>query len=342
MEESETVLEEKGAEPHMEKLLEIKNLKTHFFTDDGVVKSVDDVSYDIFKGETLGLVGESGCGKSVSAMSILRLIPSPPGRIVNGEILFHGKDLTKFSDQEIRKIRGNKIGMIFQEPMTSLNPVYTVGDQIMESIMLHMGKDYSESRELAIGMLEKVGIPSPRQRIDVYPHQMSGGMKQRVMIAIALVCNPELLIADEPTTALDVTIQAQIIDLLSQLQKEFRTSILLITHDLGVIAEMAHRVVVMYASKVVEIAEVKELFGNPKHPYTIGLFNSIPKLEGDEKKLQPIKGVVPNPLEFPSGCKFHTRCDSVMPQCRVIEPKLTEISPGHKAACWLNVGKENG
>lgn len=318
-------------------LVSIRNLKTYFFTDDGVVKSVDDVTFNIGRGETLGLVGESGCGKSVTAMSILRLIPDPPGRIVGGQILFHEKDLTRVTDEEIRKIRGNKIAMIFQEPMTSLNPVYTVGDQIMESIVLHLGKSYQEAREMAIGVLGKVGIPAPDLRVDVYPHQMSGGMKQRVMIGMALVCNPELLIADEPTTALDVTIQAQILDLLRSLQEEYKTSILLITHDLGVIAEMAHRVVVMYASKVVEIAEVTELFGNPKHPYTIGLFNSIPKIDAEEKRLQPIQGVVPNPLDFPKGCKFHPRCDQVMDRCGIDEPELILVSPDHWARCWLNV-----
>lgn len=336
MEESPATTQILKKDVPSEKLIEIKNLKTHFFTDDGVVKSVDDVTYDIFKGETLGLVGESGCGKSVSAMSIMRLIPMPPGRIVSGQILFHGKDLTTIGDYELRRIRGNKIGMIFQEPMTSLNPVYTVGDQIMEAIQLHMGKDYTEARELAIGMLEKVGIPSPRQRIDVYPHQMSGGMKQRVMIAMALVCNPELLIADEPTTALDVTIQAQILDLLRQLQREFGMSILLITHDLGVVAEMAHRVVVMYASKIAEIADVYDLYENPRHPYTIGLFHSIPSVLSHDKRLEPIKGTVPNPLEFPKGCKFNPRCESVMERCRSEEPTLKEVAPRHWAACWLN------
>jgi len=336
MEESPVTAQMLEKDAPSEKLIEIKNLKTYFYTDDGVVKSVDDVTYDIFKGETLGLVGESGCGKSVSAMSIMRLIPMPPGRIVNGQILFHGRDLTTIGDYELRQIRGNKIGMIFQEPMTSLNPVYTVGDQIMEAIQLHMGKDYTEAREMAVGMLEKVGIPSPRQRIDVYPHQMSGGMKQRVMIAMALVCNPELLIADEPTTALDVTIQAQILDLLRHLQREFGMSILLITHDLGVVAEMAHRVVVMYASKVVEIADVYDLYENPRHPYTIGLFHSIPGVQSHEKRLEPIKGMVPNPLEFPKGCKFNTRCESAVERCRAEEPTLKEVAPRHWAACWLN------
>ena len=318
-----------------ERVLEIKNLKTFFYTDEGVVKSVNDVSYYVNKGETLGVVGESGCGKSVTAMSILRLIPQPPGKIVGGEILFKGRDLTKISDEEMRHIRGNRIAMIFQEPMTSLNPVYTVGDQIIEAICLHMDKTYNEARAMALSMLEKVGSPAPANRIDEYPHQMSGGMKQRVMIAMALVCNPELLIADEPTTALDVTIQAQILELLVKLQKDFGTSIIMITHDLGVIAEIAHRVVVMYASKIVETAEVKELFANPKHPYTIGLFNSIPKLDTSDR-LIPIKGMVPNPLDFPVGCKFNNRCEFATEKCRKSEPTLKEISPGHWSACWLN------
>ena len=325
----------KQNESSEEKVLEIKNLKTFFYTDEGVVKSVNDVSYYVKKGETLGVVGESGCGKSVTAMSILRLIPQPPGKIVGGEILFKGRDLTKISDEEMRHIRGNRIAMIFQEPMTSLNPVYTVGDQIIEAICLHMDKTYTEARAMALSMLEKVGIPAPANRIDEYPHQMSGGMKQRVMIAMALVCNPELLIADEPTTALDVTIQAQILELLVKLQKDFGTSIIMITHDLGVIAEIAHRVVVMYASKIVETAEVKELFANPKHPYTIGLFNSIPKLDTSDR-LIPIKGMVPNPLDFPVGCKFNNRCEFATEKCRKSEPTLKEISPGHWSACWLN------
>lgn len=321
------------------KVLEIKNLHTYFYTDEGVVKSVNDVSYFVRKGETLGVVGESGCGKSVTAMSILRLIPSPPGKIVSGQILFQGTDLTKISYDQLREIRGNRIAMIFQEPMTSLNPVYTVGDQIIEVIQQHTDKSYMEARQLAIKMLDKVGIPAPDKRIDVYPHQMSGGMKQRVMIAMALVCDPELLIADEPTTALDVTIQAQILELLLSLQKEFHTSIILITHDLGVIAEMAHRVVVMYASKIVESADVRELFANPKHPYTVGLFNSIPKMDVKEERLIPIRGMVPNPLEFPKGCKFNNRCEHVIPRCMQEEPTLKEVAPRHWAACWLNEGE---
>lgn len=318
-----------------EKLVEIMDLKTHFFTDAGVVTSVDGVSYDIYRGETLGLVGESGCGKSVTALSIMRLVPDPPGRIVHGQILFDGRDLTMLSNKEMRKIRGNRIGMMFQEPMTSLNPVYTVGDQIIEAITLHLGKTYDEARELAINVLKVVGIPSPEQRVDEYPHQLSGGMKQRIMIAMSLVCKPDLVIADEPTTALDVTIQAQILDLLRYLQEKYGMSILLITHDLGVVAEMAHRVVVMYASKVVEQADVIELFKNPLHPYTVGLFKSIPKLDEEQKELEPIRGVVPNPLDFPDGCHFHPRCPRAMERCRDQEPPLVEVRPGHLSACWL-------
>lgn len=320
-----------------EKLVDIRNLKTWFYTDQGVVKAVNDVSYDIREGETLGLVGESGCGKSVTAMSIMRLIPDPPGKIVSGSIMFEGKhDLATMPMQKVRKIRGNEIGMIFQEPMTSLNPVYTVGNQIIEAIELHLGKEGDEARELAIDALRKVGIPSPESRIDTYPHQMSGGMKQRVMIAMSLVCNPKLLIADEPTTALDVTIQAQILDLMRDLQIKYGMSILMITHDLAVVAEMAHRVVVMYASKIVEKADVETLYDKPLHPYTVGLFESIPKLSSTAKNLTPIEGVVPNPLEFPAGCKFHTRCKKVMNKCRVEEPPLFEPEPGHHVACWLH------
>lgn len=318
-------------------LVDIRNLKTWFYTDAGIVKAVDDVSYDIRRGETLGLVGESGCGKSVTAMSIMRLIPSPPGKIVSGSIIFQGdKDLATMEMDQVRKIRGNKIGMIFQEPMTSLNPVYTVGNQIMESIRLHLDKDGEEARELAIDALRSVGIPSPESRIDVYPHQMSGGMKQRVMIAMSLVCNPTLLIADEPTTALDVTIQAQILDLMRELQLKYDMSILMITHDLAVIAEMAHRVVVMYASKIVEKADVTELYDQPLHPYTVGLFESIPKLKSTQKHLTPIEGSVPNPLFFPAGCKFHPRCPKAMDICKVKEPPLFEVKPRHFAACWLH------
>lgn len=316
-------------------LLEVQNLKTYFKTDDGMAKAVDGISYKLFKGETLGIVGESGCGKSVGAMSILRLIPSPPGKIVDGKILFEDKDLVSITDAEMRAIRGNRISMIFQEPMTSLNPVYTVGNQIMESIILHQKKTPAEARVLTIEMLKKVGIPSPETRIDEYPHQMSGGMKQRVMIAMALVCNPSLLIADEPTTALDVTIQAQILELLKKLQKEYGMSILLITHDLAVIAETADHVAVMYGGKMVEYTDVKTLFRNPKHPYTVGLFHSIPVLGHKKERLETIPGMVPSALKFPSGCKFRNRCLQAFDHCAEKEPELQEIEPNHTVACWL-------
>ncbi len=318
-----------------EPLISIENLKTWFFTDEGVVKAVDGVTYDIPKGRTLGVVGESGCGKSVTALSILRLIPDPPGKIVEGRILMEGEDLLERAEKEMRKIRGNDISMIFQEPMTSLNPVFTVGDQIMEAIILHQKKSRKEARDMAIEFLDLVGIPSADVRIDEYPHQMSGGMKQRVMIAMALSCYPKLLIADEPTTALDVTIQAQILDLMNRLQKEFGMSILLITHDLGVVAEMARDVVVMYASKIVESGSVVDVFKNPVHPYTLGLFKSIPMLGEKKETLDVIPGIVPNPLYFPSGCKFRTRCPLAQKEC-LEEPPLETVAPGHQSACWFN------
>ncbi len=324
-----------------EPLLELKELRTHFDTDDGVVKAVDGVNLSIARGETLGIVGESGCGKSVTAFTIMRLLPKPQGRIAGGEVLFHKKegekvevvDLAKLSDEEMRRIRGNRVSMIFQEPMTSLNPVFTVGDQISEAIILHQKKTPKEARQMAIDILTKVGIPSPQLRVDNYPHEMSGGMKQRVMIAMALVCRPDLLIADEPTTALDVTIQAQILDLLRQLQAEIGMSIWFITHDLGVIAELAHQVAVMYASKVVERAKVEDLFTKPRHPYTKGLFKSLPHASQGAERLETIQGTVPNPLDFPSGCKFHPRCPYAIDDCKTIEPKLHEVEPGHTVAC---------
>ena len=314
-------------------LIDIRNLRTHFFTDDGVVKAVDGVTFPIYKGKTLGVVGESGCGKSVTALSAMRLL-SPPGRIVEGEILFDGKDLAKLPEAEMRSIRGRDISMIFQEPMTSLNPVFTIGYQIAEAVMLHLKKSKADAREHTIKMLDKVRIPSASTRIDEYPHQMSGGMRQRVMIAMALACNPKLLIADEPSTALDVTIQAQILDLMRDLQKEFGMSIMIITHDLGVVAELADHVAVMYASKVVEYAPVKELFSHPLHPYTLGLFRSRPALGANKReRLNVIQGTVPNPLHFPPGCKFHPRCPSVVEKCKTVEPALREIRPGHWVAC---------
>ncbi len=316
-------------------LLEVRNLRTGFFTDDGLVAAVDDVSYPIYRGKTLGLVGESGCGKSVTALSIMRLL-SYPGRIISGEILFDGEDLVPKPEKEMREIRGNKISMIFQEPMTSLNPVFTIGSQIMEAIVLHEKKSKRDARKRTIEMLEVVKIPAASTRIDEYPHQLSGGMRQRVMIAMALACNPELLIADEPTTALDVTIQAQVLDLMRELQKKFGMSILIITHDLGVIAELADNVAVMYASKVVEYADVKELFANPLHPYTQGLFRSRPAIGTPKgRKLSIIPGTVPNPLHFPPGCKFHTRCPIAVDACKAKEPALRELRPGHWVRCDL-------
>lgn len=318
----------------MSKLLEVRNLKTYFYTDDGVAKAVDDVSFDLDKGETLGLVGESGCGKSVSALSIMRLIPDPPGKVVGGEILFKGKNILKLTEKEMQDIRGNDIGMIFQEPMTSLNPVFTCGDQIEEAIILHQKLSKDAAKEKAIEMLKLVGIPAPDQRYGEYPHQLSGGMRQRIMIAMALSCNPEILIADEPTTALDVTVQAQILELINKLQKELGMGVIMITHDLGVIAEVSTRVAVMYASKVAEYGNVNQIFYNPKHPYTIGLLNSIPKLNKRKGRLSTIEGTVPPPTSYPKGCHFCTRCSFVIDKCWNEEPPLVEIEPGHTAACW--------
>jgi oligopeptide/dipeptide ABC transporter ATP-binding protein len=314
-----------------EKILEVKNLRTSFFTEEGEVKAVDDVSFDVYKGKTLGIVGESGCGKSVTSLSIMRLIQNPPGRIVGGQILYKNRDLLKLEPAEMRSIRGNEISMIFQEPMTSLNPVFTIGNQICEAIELHQDLSKKEVRNKAIEMLRLVGIPSPEKRIDDYPHQLSGGMRQRVMIAMALSCNPNVLIADEPTTALDVTIQAQILDLLRDLQQKVGMGLILITHDLGVVAEIANEVVVMYAGKVVEQGDVREIFGNPKMPYTRGLLNSIPTLSKDptgkvkKNRLETIPGIVPNLLQLPNGCRFQERCGFVMPECREREPELRVV-----------------
>ena len=306
----------------MPKLLEIQDLKTYFFTHDGIVKAVDGISYDLVEGETLGIVGESGCGKSVSALSIMGLVASPPGRIVNGKIIFAGEDLVTIDQKELRKIRGNKISMVFQEPMTSLNPVLTVERQLTESLELHLDMSSKEASNYAAELLEKVGIPDAQKRLKDYPHQFSGGMRQRVMIAMALSCNPKLIIADEPTTALDVTIQAQILDLMADLSEEFGTSLIIITHNLGVVARYAKRVIVMYAGKIVESATAEEIFHNPQHPYTIGLLKSVPRL--DEKagtKLDPIDGLPPD-LSRELPCQF----------CGSLEPILTEVSPGHLAA----------
>ena len=318
-------------------ILELKNLTTHFYTSDGVVKAVDDVSWSVNIGEVIGLVGESGCGKSVTGLSILRLIPEPPGKIVAGEILFSNKNLLSLSIEEMRKIRGNDISMIFQEPMTSLNPVFTIGDQIAEVIRLHQRLKKHDALEKTIDMLRLVGIPSPEKRVHQYPHELSGGMKQRAMIAMALSCNPQVLIADEPTTALDVTIQAQILDLMLKMRQEFDMAIVLITHDLGVIAETAQTVVVMYAGKVMEQAAVNELFFDPRHPYTQGLLASLPKMDAIRKeRLNTIPGIVPGLFDLPIGCKFAPRCSFVMDVCHHEEPDLKEIKTGHISRCWLN------
>ena len=323
----------------MDKILEVKNLRTSFYTEAGEVKAVDDVSFDLYKGKTVGIVGESGCGKSVTSLSIMRLIPSPPGKIVSGEILFNGKNLLNLSMEQMRKIRGNEISMIFQEPMTSLNPVFTIGNQLVEAIRLHQDLSKSAAVEKAIESLKLVGIPAPDKRIKDYPHQLSGGMRQRVMIAMALSCNPHILIADEPTTAIDVTIQAQILDLLRDLQQKVGMAIMLITHDLGVVAEMAHEVVVMYAGRVVERAPVHELFANPKHPYTQGLLNSIPVLSKDptgkikKSRLEPIPGIVPNMLDLPQGCRFQDRCKYVTAECKTVEPELKNLTPTRQVRC---------
>ena len=318
-------------------LVTIENLQTHFFTDEGVVKAVEDVSLVIPKGKTLGLVGESGCGKSVTALSLMRLI-SPPGKIVGGRITMYDNGepvlLTELPERQMRKVRGAEISMIFQEPMTSLNPVFTIGAQIVEAIRLHQDVDKAEARRRAIEMLRKVKIPEPERRVREYPHQFSGGMRQRAMIAMALSCNPRLLIADEPTTALDVTIQAQILDLLRALQADVGMSILIITHDLGIVAETADEVAVMYASKVVEYAPIEKLFGNPLHPYTHGLFKSRPEVgKPKTEKLSTIEGMVPSPLHFPTGCKFHPRCPFSQSVCETEEPELREIEPGHRVRC---------
>ena len=316
-------------------LLEVRDLKTYFYTDRGVARAVDGVSFSIPPRSTLGLVGESGCGKSVSALSILRLIPSPPGKIVGGSIHFDGRDLLGLSEEEIRHVRGNRISMIFQEPMTSLNPVFTVGDQIVEALLTHQSVSQAEALDRAIELLRRVRIPSAETQVHQYPHQISGGMRQRVMIAMALACNPKLLIADEPTTALDVTIQAQILELLRELQQEFGMSILLITHDLGVVAEMADFVAVMYAGQIVEFAPAEELFACPSHPYTLGLFQSRPSLGQRKERLNVIPGVVPNPVHFPSGCRFFSRCSYGADVCRTADVTLKEVAPEHTSACLL-------
>jgi len=322
----------------MATLLQVKDLRTHFFTDEGVVRAVDGISYDVQEGETMGLVGESGCGKSVSALSILRLIPSPPGKIVGGEVWFDGQDLLKVDEDEIRHVRGNRIAMIFQEPMTSLNPVLTIGRQITEALELHLKMNRNAANHRAVELLELVGIPEAHTRLNDYPHQFSGGMRQRVMIAMALSCNPKLLLADEPTTALDVTIQAQILEIMARLSSEFGTAVIIITHNLGVVARYANRVNVMYAGKIVESGSAREIYGRPRHPYTLGLLRSVPRLdEARRDKLVPIEGLPPDLANIPPGCSFYPRCSYRIDRCRQEEPPLMLVDAKHYAACWVDV-----
>ncbi|WP_165276284.1 ABC transporter ATP-binding protein [Thermotoga sp. Ku-13t] len=319
----------------MAELLRVEDLTVKFFTSDGIVHAVDGVSFSVGTEEVLGMVGESGCGKSVTSLAIMRLLPVPPARIVSGKVFFDGKNLRELSETEMRKIRGNAISMIFQEPMTSLNPVITVGKQIAEAITAHQNVSLEEAKKKAIQLLRLVGIPNPEKRYNDYPHQMSGGMRQRAMIAMALACNPRLLIADEPTTALDVTVQAQILDLIAQLKKTFGMSVLLITHDLGVIAEMCDRVIVMYAGQIVEEAPCVDLFESPLHPYTEGLLRSIPKLEPGKKPLYTIEGNVPNAMDLPAGCRFHPRCVYAFNLCREKVPALINVNEHRRVRCFL-------
>jgi oligopeptide transport system ATP-binding protein len=328
----------------MGRLLEVKDLRTQFFTQDGVVNAVNGVSFTLDEGESLGIVGESGCGKSVSSLSIMRLIPHPPGRIVDGQVLFQGRDLLKLSEDEVRRVRGKDIAMIFQDPMTSLNPVLTICRQLTESLELHLGMDGRASRKRAIELLDLVGVAAAKSRIDDYPHQFSGGMRQRVMIAMAISCNPKLLIADEPTTALDVTIQAQILDLIKNLRNELGMAVILITHDLGVVAGVCDKINVMYAGFIVESATATDLFKDPRHPYTLGLLRSIPKInEIRREKLIPIEGLPPDLIDLPPGCPFFPRCPYRVDKCLETNPKLEPATRGHYAACWVDVtGGNNG
>ncbi len=321
----------------MASLLEVKGLKTRFFTQDGVVNAVNGITYTLGEGETLGIVGESGCGKSVSVLSVMRLIPDPPGKIVGGEVLFEGRNLLEMSPDEVRHIRGNKIAMIFQDPMTSLNPVLTIGRQVSEALELHLGMDRKQARQRTVELLEMVGIPEAADRVDDYPHQFSGGMRQRVMIAMGLSCNPQILIADEPTTALDVTIQAQIVELVKRLRDELGMAIIWITHDLGVIAGLAEEVIVMYAGFVVEMAHVKDLYGDPRHPYTIALLDSLPRLDMVREKLRSIEGLPPDLIALPKGCPFAARCEYVLEKCLEENPPLEPVGPNHYIACWVDV-----
>ena len=318
----------------MEKILELKNLRTYYSTESGVARAVDGVSFSLERNRTLGIVGESGCGKSVTALSVMRLVPMPPGYFAGGEILWKGSDLLKLSEEKMRKLRGNDIAMIFQEPMSSLNPVFTCGYQIMEQILVHRDIPLAEAKARSVELLHLVGIPDPAERFSSYPHELSGGMRQRVMIAMALSCNPALLIADEPTTALDVTVQAQILDLIGKLQADTGMSVMLITHDFGVVAELCEEVLVMYASKVVEKGAVEQLFKNPLHPYTRGLLKSIPRLGSPKERLHVIEGSVPSAVNLPDGCRFAGRCPLADARCRKEQPPLAEYEPGHEAACW--------
>jgi oligopeptide transport system ATP-binding protein len=317
-------------------LLEVKDLRTYFYTDDGVVKAVDGVSYDLQEGETLALVGESGCGKSVSAMSLMRLIPWPPGKTISGEVIFDGEDVLKVSEEQMRTIRGNRMTMIFQEPMTCLNPVLSIGTQMSETLELHMKMDKNEAKQRSIEMLRLVGIPDAERRLSDYPHQFSGGMRQRVMIAQAMACNPRLLLADEPTTALDVTIQAQVLELVKRLCDEFGTSVILITHNLGIVARHADRVNVMYAGKIIERAAAADIYREPRHPYTLGLLKSVPRLDQSRReKLEPIEGLPPDLINLPSGCSFWPRCKFAIDRCHEETPPLMEVEKNHWAACWV-------
>jgi oligopeptide/dipeptide ABC transporter ATP-binding protein len=325
-----------------DEILRVENLKTHFTIEEGVVRAVDGVSFALRRSETLAIVGESGSGKSVTSLSILRLISDPPGKIVDGRVVYNGKDLLRLSEREMRKIRGNDISMIFQEPMTSLNPVFTVGAQIAEVLKFHRGMNKKDAHGIVVEMLRTVGIPNPDTCARNHPHQLSGGMRQRAMIAMALACNPKILIADEPTTALDVTIQSQIITLMSDLKKRVNAAIILITHDLGVVAQLAENVMIMYAGRAMEYGDVTSIYTNPLHPYTEGLLRSIPKMEEDLKRLRIIDGVVPSPFKLPEGCKFCTRCEYVMPICRTEEPEYVDMGHGRRVRCWKYVERERG
>ena len=321
-------------------LLDVRDLRVQFSTEDGLVEAVDGVSFSVDRGETLAVVGESGSGKSVTSLAIMGLVPNPPGRIASGEILLDGRDLVKLTDPQMRAVRGNEVAMIFQDPMTALNPVFTIGNQLREPLSLHQGMRKDQANRRAAELLRQVGIGDGDRRLDDYPHQFSGGQRQRIMIAMALACNPAVLIADEPTTALDVTVQAQILDLMQQLQRDFGSGIILITHDLGIVARMADRVAVMYAGRLVEQGTAEEIFGDPQHPYSIGLIDSIPRLDGDrDARLMPIPGNPPSLIEKPPGCAFHPRCRFRRPECSVVTPPVRQIGPGHTSACVLEPGE---